>query len=58
VYIQIRIKQKMAGKAADWMQDHALQWIDAPPLNKVDTHHHYVPSFYAKGKFLFKKIFE
>lgn len=42
--------REMAGKAADWLQDHALQWIDAPPLNKVDTHHHYVPSFCAKGK--------
>lgn len=39
----------MSDKAADWLQDKALGWFGPPPLNKIDTHHHYVPSFYAKG---------
>lgn len=26
-----------------------LDWPAVPPLNKVDTHHHFVPDFYAKG---------
>ncbi|KAJ5708174.1 2-amino-3-carboxymuconate-6-semialdehyde decarboxylase [Penicillium malachiteum] len=39
----------MADEAADWLQDKFLGWISAPPINKIDTHHHYVPSFYSKG---------
>lgn len=39
----------MADEAADWLQDKVLGWISAPPTNKIDTHHHYVPSFYRDG---------
>ncbi|KAJ5092618.1 2-amino-3-carboxymuconate-6-semialdehyde decarboxylase [Penicillium alfredii] len=39
----------MSDRAMDWLQDKALGWIDAPPVNKVDTHHHFVPEFYAKA---------
>lgn len=39
----------MADEAADWLQDKVMGWIPAPPTNKIDTHHHYVPSFYRNG---------
>jgi hypothetical protein len=39
----------MTDKATDWLQDKMLGWMSAPPTNKVDTHHHYVPSFYSNG---------
>ncbi|KAJ5622150.1 hypothetical protein N7528_005382 [Penicillium herquei] len=39
----------MADEAADWLQDKFLGWMSAPPINKIDTHHHYVPSFYSKA---------
>lgn len=34
----------------DWLQDKARGWAHMPPATKIDTHHHYVPSFYAKGE--------
>ncbi|KAJ5556572.1 hypothetical protein N7494_000487 [Penicillium frequentans] len=40
----------MADEAADWLQEKVLGWISAPPTNKIDTHHHYVPSFYTVEK--------
>ena len=39
----------MADEAVDWLQDKVLGWIPAPPTNKIDTHHHCVPSFYRDG---------
>ncbi|GFF29407.1 2-amino-3-carboxymuconate-6-semialdehyde decarboxylase [Aspergillus udagawae] len=36
----------------DWLQDKALGWSYRPPVNKVDTHHHFVPPFYRKGSSL------
>lgn len=41
---------KMSDKALDWLQDKTLGWMDAPPTNKLDTHHHFVPPFYSKGE--------
>lgn len=26
-----------------------LQWPKQPPVNKIDTHHHIVPDFYARA---------
>jgi len=40
----------MADHALDWLQDKAIGWIPSPPVNKIDTHHHFVTDFYAKGK--------
>ncbi|CAK7204898.1 hypothetical protein SEUCBS139899_007660 [Sporothrix eucalyptigena] len=33
----------------DWLLGKVLSWPDAPPVNKVDTHHHFVPEFYSKA---------
>lgn len=36
-------------QAHDWVADKTFGWPGQPPVNKIDTHHHMVPSFYAKG---------
>ena len=41
---------EMGDKALDWLQDKSMNWIRAPPATKIDTHHHYVPSFYSTGE--------
>ncbi|KAI9927606.1 hypothetical protein MW887_003226 [Aspergillus wentii] len=37
----------MSDHAADWIQDKAFGWPDQPAVNKIDTHHHFVPQFYS-----------
>ncbi|OBT65741.1 hypothetical protein VE03_03347 [Pseudogymnoascus sp. 23342-1-I1] len=39
----------MADHAYDWLQAKAIGWIPSPPVDKIDTHHHFVPDFYAKA---------
>lgn len=41
----------MSEHTLDWLQEKAIGWSHRPPVNKIDTHHHCVPPFYAKGKF-------
>lgn len=36
-------------RAQDWILEKNLGWPDQPQVNKIDTHHHMVPNFYAKG---------
>jgi hypothetical protein len=40
----------MSEHSLDWLQEKAIGWSHNPPVNKIDTHHHCVPPFYAKGK--------
>lgn len=40
----------MTERALDWLRDKAVGWSHSPPVNKIDTHHHCVPPFYAKGR--------
>lgn len=40
----------MSEHSLDWLQEKAIGWSHTPPVNKIDTHHHCVPQFYAKGK--------
>lgn len=42
-------RSAMSEKALAWLSDKASGWSRVPPTNKIDTHHHCVPSFYAKG---------
>jgi hypothetical protein len=42
----------MSEHGLDWLQDMAIGWSHTPPVNKIDTHHHCVPPFYAKGEIL------
>lgn len=35
--------------ASDAVQAQIFGWPAQPAMDKVDTHHHLVPSFYAKG---------
>ncbi|KAJ5780067.1 hypothetical protein N7457_005227 [Penicillium paradoxum] len=49
VYFQKEAINNMTDEATDWLQDKVLEWMDPPPINKIDTHHHYVPSFYSKA---------
>ncbi len=37
------------GQAQDWLAEKTFGWPVEPPVNKIDTHHHMVPSFYAEG---------
>lgn len=37
--------------ASDAVQAQVFGWPKQPLINKVDTHHHIVPDFYAKGMF-------
>lgn len=43
----------MSDRVTDWVLEKALGWPTRPPVNKIDTHHHYVPPFYAKGILLY-----
>ncbi|CAG8218752.1 unnamed protein product [Penicillium salamii] len=50
VYIhKLPIFSRMGEHGLDWLQDKAIGWSHKPPVNKIDTHHHIVPSFYAKA---------
>jgi hypothetical protein len=42
----------MSEHGLDWLRDKAIGWSHTPPVNKIDTHHHCVPPFYAKGEIL------
>jgi hypothetical protein len=46
----------MTERALDWLQDKAVGWSHSP-VNKIDTHHHCVPPFYAKGMYTLIKDF-
>ncbi|KIW24398.1 uncharacterized protein PV07_10116 [Cladophialophora immunda] len=39
----------MAQHLRDKVLGAILHWPPAPPRNKIDTHHHFVPDFYAKA---------
>ncbi|KAF9893636.1 hypothetical protein FE257_010948 [Aspergillus nanangensis] len=39
----------MVDHSLDWLQSKAIPWSHSPPINKIDTHHHFVPAFYAKA---------
>ncbi|KAH8697706.1 putative 2-amino-3-carboxymuconate-6-semialdehyde decarboxylase [Talaromyces proteolyticus] len=39
----------MSDHTLDWLAEKAIGWSHTPPINKIDTHHHIVPSFYAKA---------
>ena len=46
----LRLKMSEASDhGQDWLLGKVLSWPDAPAVNKVDTHHHFVPEFYSKG---------
>jgi hypothetical protein len=40
----------MSEHTFDWLREKTIGWSHTPPVNKIDTHHHCVPPFYAKGK--------
>jgi hypothetical protein len=42
----------MSQHSLDWLREKAIGWNHTPPVDKIDTHHHRVPPFYAKGKIL------
>lgn len=35
--------------AMDWLQNPTIGFPDQASVDKIDTHHHFVPKFYAKG---------
>ncbi|KAL2853406.1 hypothetical protein BJY01DRAFT_244027 [Aspergillus pseudoustus] len=39
----------MTDHTLDWLGEKAIGWSHTPPVNKIDTHHHFVPPFYAKA---------
>ncbi|KAJ5743725.1 hypothetical protein N7533_008595 [Penicillium manginii] len=39
----------MGEHTLDWLREKAIGWSHTPPINKIDTHHHFVPDFYAKA---------
>ncbi|KAF5014539.1 hypothetical protein F66182_14434, partial [Fusarium sp. NRRL 66182] len=39
----------MVDHVTDFLLEKTLGWPSGVAVNKVDTHHHYVPSFYAKA---------
>ncbi|RAL05413.1 amidohydrolase family protein [Aspergillus ibericus CBS 121593] len=39
----------MTDHGHDWLQGNLLPWSHRPTVNKIDTHHHFVPSFYRKA---------
>ncbi|KAJ5414509.1 hypothetical protein N7509_001136 [Penicillium cosmopolitanum] len=43
----------MAEHTLDWLREKATGWSHKPPVNKIDTHHHFVPDFYAKDSCAF-----
>lgn len=42
----------MSEHGFDWLREKTIGWSHTPPVNKIDTHHHCVPPFYAKGEIL------
>lgn len=42
----------MSEHTLDWLRERAMGWNHTPPVNKIDTHHHCVPPFYAQGKLI------
>lgn len=44
------MSQTFSEKTVDWLSKDALPWPKNVPVNKVDTHHHWVPPQYAQGK--------
>lgn len=44
----------MSEHGFDWLREKTIGWSHTPPVNKIDTHHHCVPPFYAKGEILIK----
>lgn len=36
-------------ESSSFVQEKILKWPPQPPTNKIDTHHHFVPDFYAKA---------
>ena len=41
--------------ASDMIQSQMFGWPEQPAVNKIDTHHHIVPDFYAKGSSLIRR---
>lgn len=39
----------MSAAVLNMLKDQTTGWPRIPPLNKIDTHHHFVPEFYAKA---------
>ncbi|KAJ0421525.1 hypothetical protein BJY00DRAFT_300906 [Aspergillus carlsbadensis] len=39
----------MSEHTFDWLREKTIGWSHTPPINKIDTHHHCVPPFYAKA---------
>ncbi|OJK02607.1 hypothetical protein ASPACDRAFT_112753 [Aspergillus aculeatus ATCC 16872] len=39
----------MTDRGMDWLQGKILAWTHPPPVSKIDTHHHFVPSFYREA---------
>ncbi|KAJ5385296.1 hypothetical protein N7517_003207 [Penicillium concentricum] len=39
----------MSEHTFDWLREKTIGWSHTPPVNKIDTHHHCVPPFYAKA---------
>lgn len=33
----------MGDHVYDWLKDKATGWVQKAPINKIDTHHHFVP---------------
>ena len=40
----------------DWLREKSIGWSHTPPVNKIDTHHHCVPPFYAKGRLILSRV--
>lgn len=49
-FVNLDIFSAMSDHALDWLAGKAIGWSHTPPVNKIDTHHHFVPFFYAQGK--------
>ncbi|KAF4313105.1 hypothetical protein GTA08_BOTSDO01748 [Botryosphaeria dothidea] len=39
----------MGDRVYDWLKDKATGWVQRAPINKIDTHHHFVPEIYRKA---------
>jgi hypothetical protein len=39
----------MSEHTFDWLREKTIGWSHSSLVNKIDTHHHCVPPFYAKG---------
>ncbi|KAL2817917.1 hypothetical protein BDW59DRAFT_182012 [Aspergillus cavernicola] len=38
----------MSEHTLDWLREKAIGWSHMPPVDKIDTHHHFLPPFYAQ----------